>query len=135
MYIIAYVCASATISLDTVKLSLLFFVQHINYIKQKVLLIVNNVRCCDLQDRLPNRDKQSCMSSSSNGMIEPAIQIRRILYYPLIIHHTNFCSLLISNFEVKADFMPTIEKKPQACHTIRRSIGGACITHDFIYCS
>ena len=63
-------CASAAISLDTVKLSLLSFVQRIKYIKQKVLRIVNNVRCHDLQDRLPYRDKQSCMSSSSNDMIK-----------------------------------------------------------------
>ena len=63
-------CASATISLDTVKLSLLFFVQRIKYIKQKVLRIVNNVQCRDLQDRLPYRDKQSCMSSSSNDTIK-----------------------------------------------------------------
>ena len=62
--------APATISVDTVKLSLLFFVQRINYIKRKVLRIVNNVQRRNLQDRLPYRNKQSCISSSLNDTIK-----------------------------------------------------------------
>ena len=58
------------------------------------------------------------MSPSSNDMIKRAIRIRRILYQPLTIHHANYCSLSISNFKVRVDFMPTMEKKPQARHTI-----------------
>ena len=46
-----------------------------------------------------------------------AIWIRRILDHPLTVHCADFCSLSISNFEVKADFVPTMEKKPQARHT------------------
>ena len=92
----------AVISLDTLNPSLNSSCKALTMVTEKFYVLLSKDDIVHtLQDRLPDRNKQSCTSPYSTIWWRPAIWICRILEYPLTIRCTNFCYFLISNFEAK----------------------------------